>query len=163
MDAAAKVSVEEYLASDYEPDMDMVYGELIERKIGEKSHGKVQMEVTLALRNAGFFAAFENRLQISPSRFRIPDVCAYVAEPAEEIFRTPPFLCVEVLSPEDRIRRIEQRIEDYFALGVPTVWTTDPWSREAWIYTPGHRVDVRDGILRTAAPPVEVPLRALFK
>jgi hypothetical protein len=46
----AAVSVEEYLHTDYEPDCDYVDGELIERSVGEKDHGKVQQEVIFSLR-----------------------------------------------------------------------------------------------------------------
>ncbi|MBC8167423.1 MAG: Uma2 family endonuclease [Bryobacteraceae bacterium] len=160
MAVAEKIGVAEYLSTDYEPDVDYVDGELIERNMGEKSHGKAQLRLAMLLDNLGLFVLIETRLQIGEDRFRVPDVCAYANEPDEEVLRTPPLLCVEILSPEDRMARIESRIADYFSIGVGTVWVVDPYSRNAWIYTGGHRVDVVDGVLR--AGEIEVPLSALF-
>jgi Uma2 family endonuclease len=69
----------------------------------------------------------EQGVQVSPKRFRIPDICVTLGEPNEEILRQPPFICIEVLSPEDRWPRIQQRIDDYLAMGVPMCgyWTRD--------------------------------------
>jgi hypothetical protein len=43
------------------------------------------------------------------------------AEPTEPIFRTPPFICVEILSSEDRMETIQQkfRLQKY----------SPPWTR----------------------------------
>jgi hypothetical protein len=60
------------------------------------------------------------RLQISPSRIRIPDLMLIAADaPREEIVRTAPLVCVELLSRGDTMRDMMQRLEDYFATGVP--------------------------------------------
>jgi Uma2 family endonuclease len=40
-----------------------------------------------------------------------------------------PLLCVEILSPEDRIGRVEDKIEEYFRMGVRAVWVIDPRRR----------------------------------
>src|SRR6185295_19323690 len=42
MDATTLISVEEYLSSVYDPDMDYVDGELEDRSVGEKDHAKLQ-------------------------------------------------------------------------------------------------------------------------
>ena len=39
------ISVDEYLHTLYRPDCDYVDGEIVERNIGEKSHGKLQVEI----------------------------------------------------------------------------------------------------------------------
>jgi Uma2 family endonuclease len=64
---------------------------------------------------------------VRPTRFRIPDVCAIpLSDPLVEILRTPPLLCIEILSREDRMSEIQERVEDYLAMGVPAVWVIDP-------------------------------------
>jgi len=46
----------------------------------------------------------EQRVQVKQTRFRVPDVCVLFAEaPTESIITHPPFLCVEILSKEDRM------------------------------------------------------------
>src|SRR5438128_2790695 len=115
------VSVEEYLSTSYDPDCDYVDGELEERNVGEKDHAKLQRDLLIYLhehrREWGIFVIQEQRVQISPRRFRVPDLCVYVGpEPDEQIFISPPFLCIEVLSPEDRMNRAQWRIGDYLCL-----------------------------------------------
>ena len=84
-------------------------------------------------------------------------------EPQEQIFRTPPFICIEILSPEDRWARVQQRIDDYLAFGVSHVWVIDPREQRAWVYSKdGSREVLADGALRTENPSLEVPLAEIF-
>ncbi len=48
----------------------------------------------------------EQRLQAASTRVRIPDVCLVPITDSEEVIRKPPLLCVEILSPDDRWRRL---------------------------------------------------------
>jgi hypothetical protein len=45
MSARTLISVEDYLASAYEPDCDFVDGHIEERNVGELSHSMVQLRV----------------------------------------------------------------------------------------------------------------------
>ena len=81
----------------------------------------------------------EQRVQVKPNRYRIPDLCVVLGGTKEKIFTQPPFLCVEILSPEDRMSRVWERLHDYFAMGVPNVWVIDPENRLAHIATPSGR------------------------
>ncbi len=73
------VSVGEYLHSSYSPDCDYVDGELQERNVGELDHAEVQSALVQWFRNHGkewnIRAFTELRMRISPTRFRIADVC----------------------------------------------------------------------------------------
>ena len=164
MDAVSHlVPVEEYLHSVYRPDCDYVDGVLVERNVGEITHQMAQQEILVYLRERrrlwNIFVIQELRVQVSPTRYRVPDLCVVLGgKPDEEILTKPPFLCVEILSPEDRISRMQERIDDYFRFGVRYVWLVDPQSRRAWIYTPGTIREVRDGLLRTGDPELVVPL-----
>ncbi len=163
----ALVSVDEYLHTTYDPDCDYVDGLVLERNVGEKDHAKVQRDILLYLHERrelwNIFVIQEQRLQLAPTRFRIPDVCVVVGpEPDEQIFTRPPFLCIEILSPEDRMSRMQAKIDDYLQFGVSYVWVVDPQTRKAWIYTPEAIREVRDGILRTENPEVAVPLSEIF-
>jgi Uma2 family endonuclease len=157
------VPVEEYLHNTYHPDCDYVDGVIAERNVGEKEHSKAQRDVLFYFherrRTWGTFAIQEQRVQVSPSRYRVPDVCVVLGpEPDEQIFTAPPFLCIEILSPEDRQSRMQERIDDYLRFGVRYVWLIDPYQRRAWIYTQDEIREVRDGLLRTADPEWIVPL-----
>jgi Uma2 family endonuclease len=89
----------------------------------------------------------------------VPDVCVVLGgRPDEEILTKPPFLCIEILSPEDRVSRMQDRIDDYLRFGVRYVWLIDPYQRRAWIYMQDEIREVRDGLLRTADLGWIVPL-----
>ncbi len=163
----ALVSIQEYLRTIYHPDCDYVDGAIVERNVGEKSHAKLQQEILFYLRQRrsqwGIFVIQETRVQVSATRFRVPDVCVVAGpEPDEEIFTSPPFLCIEILSPEDRMGRMQAKIDDYLAFGVAYVWVIDPHTRKAWVYTPDLMREVRDGVLCTERPDIAVPLQDLF-
>jgi Uma2 family endonuclease len=82
--------------------------------------------------------------------------------PKEQIFRTPPFICIEVLSPEDRTSRFQQRIDDYLTFGVPYVWVIDPATRRAWVHTKAGVQESKDQLLRTENPTFTVSLVEIF-
>jgi len=167
MGSATLVSVAEYLTAAYRPDRDYIDGEVVERNLGEYDHSGLQMALAAYLYNRrsqwGIRVVPEQRVQVRSGRFRIPDVCAVLAaNPVEQIFTRPPFLCVEILSKDDRMSAMQDRISDYLQMGVPYVWLVDPPSRRAWIYTSDAIREVKDGVLRTQQPDIEVPLAEIF-
>ena len=106
----------------------------------------------------------EQRVQVKPQRFRIPDVCVVLGQPNEQILTKPPFICIEILSPEDRMSRVEERIDDYLAMGVPHVWLLDPKTRRAYTATLAEGLcEVKGESLTTENPAFEVPLGEIFE
>ena len=101
---------------------------------------------------------------MSGARFRIPDVCVVLGtKPTEQTLTTPPLICVEILSKDDRMASMQEKIDDYLKFGVRHVWIVDPRSRRAWIYTKDGRHEAKDGILRTENPEIELPLPEIFQ
>ena len=168
MSTGTSISVEEYLASSFRPDCDYVDGHIEERNWGERSHSKIQARLIAYLLNRyekdGMEVYPELRVQVKPTRFRVPDVCITLGDPGEEILTKPPLLCIEILSPEDRMTRIEQRIDDYLAMGVPYVWVLDPEMKQAYAATSAEGLrEVRGGVLQTANPVLEISLAEIFR
>ena len=166
MPVTEQITVEEYLSTDYSPDCDFVDGVLEDRHVGEKDHSKLQIVLGAwfyARRNElGIEAFSEQRVQISPSRYRLPDICVTLGEPEGQIFNAPPFLCIEILSPEDHMGRMLGKISDYLNFGVPYVWVIDPRKRKGTVYTSTDSFSPEDGILRTENPNIALPLADLF-
>src|SRR5262245_27828628 len=137
MATGTAIPLAQYLSSTYEPDCDYVDGEIEERNVGEIAHARLQLKVGSYLlthyESAGLSVLTEVRVQVSATRFRIPDVCVTIGDPGQGVLIAPPFLCVEILSPEDRMSRLELRIQDYLQMGVPNVWVLDPLTRQAYI------------------------------
>jgi len=165
MAVATQVSVSTYLTTLYHPDCDYVDGVLEERNVGEKDHSKLQMAIAAYLyarrKELGIQVFPEQRIQITPSLVRVPDICVTVVEPEEPVFTNPPFLCVEILSPEDRASRILKKVNDYLRIGVKFVWTIDPKSHEAIVYHQQGTSPAKDGLLWTADPDVQVRIADL--
>jgi Uma2 family endonuclease len=162
------VTVQEYLTTSYEADREYVDGELLERHSGEQPHTRVHGVVASLLlqneREAGIRVLMSQRVQVSPTRFRVPDVCAILAsDPRDPIVRHPPFLCVEILCELDTPARFNEKLGDYFQMGLRYVWVLDPLARRAYCYTPGEMHEVLDGVLRTGNPDIAVPLADAFE
>lgn len=126
-----------YLHETWDPDREYVDGKILERSMGEKDHAAWQVAVVAALREwrqgANIRVYSELRLQTAPTHFRIPDVMAIDRNaPDEQIITHPPLLCVEILSPEDRLSNLEDKIAEYFRVGVRAVWVIDPRKQAAY-------------------------------
>jgi len=167
MAAATLISVDEYLATSYRPDRDMIEGQLIERNVGEYDHANLQGTLIAWFHNRqrewNIRVLPEQRLRVSRSRFRIPDVCVISRDqPIEPVFTHPPLICIEVLSKDDTLRSIQDRIDDYLNFGVPNIWILDPASRRAYICARGQFTEPEDGALRVASSPITITLTDLF-
>ena len=147
MPTRALVSVEEYLNTSFHPDCDYVDGRVVERNLGELDHSDLQGKIVVYFR------------LLRKGWGRVPDVCVRVrAKPTEQIFRTPPFLAIEILSKKDRMQDIQERVADYLAFGVRYVWVIDPRSQEGWVHTSAGVEKAKDGIPRTQDPALEMSL-----
>jgi Uma2 family endonuclease len=161
------VSVREYLHADYEPDLDYVDGRLEDRHVGEHDHGSLQVLLgtifTNHRRDWGVHTVTNVRVQVAPTRFRVPDVSVLRAgDPRSPVLRQPPFIAIEILSPEDRLSRFTEKLEDYVAFGVPHVWVLDPQKRRAAQYNDGKLVWMHEGELAVPGTPIRVVVSELF-
>jgi len=160
------VPLEEYLTTDYSPDCDFVDGHVEERNLGESAHSSLQGQLIayLIIRSMqwGIWVWPEQRVQTRATRFRVPDICVALSRPNEAIFRTAPFLCIAIMSSEDRISRMEVRIQEYLDMGVRFVWLIDPIKHAAWNYSALSKRPVTDGMLQTTSLDIEVALSELF-
>lgn len=161
------ISVREYLASSYSPDCDYVDGSLEERNVGEFDHAVLQRYFTVlfALKSKEWSIEVfpELRVQVAAARFRIPDVCVLRRGlPREQILTTPPLICIEILSAEDRLQRVQERVNDYLAFGVEHIWIVDPSLRIAYRGTTAGFERVLNGELTVPGTPIRVVLGELF-
>ena len=164
MDARVLMTVEEYMHTSFDgPDRDYVDGEVVERNMGELPHARLQAELFYRLRSLanslGLQVLLEIRIQVSPSRFRVADIAVWRSGPiGQRIPTVAPFLVVEVLSPEDRLVRLQPKIQEYLAQGVEWVWVIDPDEHRGLSYSPGSPGGVLVEELRTQNPDITIPL-----
>jgi Uma2 family endonuclease len=167
------VSVEDYLLMAGEPDVEYVDGEIVDRPMGNRDHSNIQKRLILHFGllegQLGIRVQPEFRTRTKTTRFRVPDVLIEDASTAEEeIVVVAPLLCIEILSPEDRLNKVLKKVEEYLEFGVPCVWVIAPDSQEAWSLSRGENGDtlmhhVSDGVLATPDAKLSIPLEKLFR
>jgi Uma2 family endonuclease len=81
--------------------------------------------------------------------------------PTTPVFEEPPFLAIEILSPEDRPIRVNDTIDAWLQFGVSYVWVIDPETLECALHTRAGRTKLEDRILRIPEAGIEVPLDLL--
>jgi len=74
----------------------------------------------------------------------------------------PPLLVVEILSAEDRLIRLQPKIQEYLAHGVKWVWVIDPDERRALRYSPSDPGGTLVDQLQTSDPDITIPLADLL-
>lgn len=163
----ARVPVDEYLATSYRPDCDYVDGEVLERNLGEKEHSVLKRALILLFgfhREDWDVEVFpEQRVQVGPTRYRIPDITVVPAGVRwERILQVPALLFIEILSPEDRLNRVRERVDDYFSLGTEHVWVIDPELRKGYVCSRRGFQEPEGGILAISGFPIRVVLSELF-
>jgi len=139
MSAQTLLSVDEYLHTVFDgSDREYLDGEIVERNIGNKSHGRVQGRFIVLLsqyeKTPGIFVVPELRHKVTPTRYRIPDVAVFASEPDQEVPDQPPLVAIEVLSPDDCIGYVVPKLEEYRRWGVAHVWVADPEDRKLLVY-----------------------------
>jgi len=162
------VSVEEYLSTGYEPDCEYDDGVVVERNLGEFEHSFLQTILATVFTNNmdrwGVFGLTEQRVQIKPRRFLVPDVCALrLGSPRESILTRPPLIAIEIMSPEDTIRRASAKAVEYLEFGVEHVWVIDPSARVAYRGTASGLQLVPSGELTVSGTAIHVRIDELFE
>ena len=168
MPAQALISVEEYLHSSYEYDLEYDRGVLVARKMPTANHAKL---MGLLVFHLGQHAKAWNievlpdcRVRVSPNRFRIPDIS--VVQGRGPLPDTPleaaPLFVIEILSPDDSLTQLRAKAQEYLAIGIKHVWTVDPVSGECYEHRTRHMVAVEDLVLRVDGTPIHIPMAELL-
>src|SRR5271165_1385389 len=163
--ATLQTSLAEYLRTNYRPDCDYVDGEVQERNLGEFDHGAVQMFLGdwfyQHRQEWQLHVVPELRIRVSATRVRIADVCLIArSQPIEQVPTKPPSVVIEILSPEDRISRYNERLADYRRMGIQNVWVIDPANRVGYDCSTTAWLPVEE--FRVAGTPVSLCLADLW-
>ena len=161
MATAIHVPLREYLETSYRPDREYVDGEIRERNVGKWEHARLQWLLAAWFfsheKQWGIVGSTEQRVQVSATRVRIPDLVILTAGPQPDILANPPLLVIEILSPGDSYSDTQERTQDYRLMGVETVWIIDPNTRSGrmcsgadWVQS--ERLEVRGTPLYVELP-----------
>lgn len=155
------VSVDEYLNTSYERDMEYVDGVLVEKGTPTIAHNFLGQLLLF------WFAQFEQQLRftamydvrtqiVERARYRLPDIMLCpLPLPRGRMVDVVPWVVIEIVSPDDTINSTQDRFHDYAGIGVQQILQMDP---EKYI---AHRFD-NGSMLRTlfqflTLPTGEVP------
>ncbi len=134
---------------------ELIRGELITMTPAGFGHGALVLRIAGPLwqhvesNRLGLVLAAETgfRLESQPDTVRAPDVSFVRRERVPEgslpttFFAGAPDLAVEVLSPDDRVFEVEQKIADWLAAGAAAVWVVNPKTRTVTVHRPGAAIE----------------------
>ena len=162
---ASGITVEQYLATSYKPACEYTDGVLHPKPMPTWKHGQLQTWLAQLIRtNFRWFAAgSEVTVRIREGKYFIPDVVVQTLGHIQDPHPTEPVhLCIEILSPDDRMSEVLAKSEEYHAWGVATVWIVDPDNERAWEYRSGHRIDEIAPGGSLTADGISIPLPEVF-
>ncbi len=167
MATATLIPVEEYLRTSYRPDCDFLDGEVRERNLGERPHALLQgiFYATFRERRRDWrvVALPEQRVEISRSRYRIPDVCVvWASDPVNAIVQVAPLLCIEILSKGDTLSELQERVDDYQAMGVEHIWAVDPLQRRGYVASVNGFQRPGNDVFTVPGTPIQISLVDVF-
>jgi Uma2 family endonuclease len=147
MATALHIPLHEYLGSSFRPDREYVDGEVRERNVGKWEHARVQWLLAAWFgaheKEWGIIGSTEQRVLVSATRIRVPDLVVLTAGAQPDVLTDPPLLVIEILSPDDTYSDTQERAQDYRVMGVETVWIIDPKTRSGrmcsgadWVESP---------------------------
>jgi len=140
--STSPVTVEEYLRSIEKPNAEYIDGVVRRKSMPTRKHGKMEFRVTELVNDIkGFDAVPEQTVKLSNRKYLVPDVAVQRADELQEqpYPEEPIFLCVELLSTEDRFSELVAKCEDYHDWGVKYCWLIDPEKKQCWEYAAGGR------------------------
>ncbi len=142
MGTKTAISEEEYLRTSF-PGADREYqdGELVERAIPDYFHGQTQMLLGgffVALRKKlSLFICSETRMKLRKGFYLMPDVAVFWPDRPPLLPDSPPLIAIEVLSPDDRMNAVREKLQTYRTWGVIHVWLVDPHSCRMYVCDAG--------------------------
>src|SRR2546423_1394071 len=158
---------------------ELVRGVIVEMVRPKPLHGKIQIrfghfldefvdahDLGLVTAEAGFLVAR------NPDVVRGPDV-AFISKKRlpnpdlAEFIPMAPDLAIEIVSPNDTVKEVHDKIEEYFRAGGLLVWVVYPESKRVHVYSSIENIQVVniDGTLDggDVLPGFILPLRDVFK
>src|SRR5450755_2379806 len=137
-------TLNEYLNTSYEPDMEFVDGTLVERNVGTQLHSLFMSIVAARLwenRQSYPIKVFTSaRLLVDAltCRYRVPDILVLnTPYKKAKVVLDVPAIVVEITSPDDTFDNVVDKCFEYERLGVPNILVMDPDKKKAWLFRQG--------------------------
>jgi Uma2 family endonuclease len=159
------ISVEEYLNTSYDPDMEYVDGVLVETNVGDQTHSQVQSNLVyfLRLKYPKVKVLPEVRSKTRETRYRLPDVAVILKRQEGRFVTEPPFIAIEILSEDDRVSRLIEKLKEYAAMGVPNIWVFDPRLEQMFAFERNTLREIEGDTISTVDGSIELTRAEIFQ
>ena len=126
---------EEYVRTSYEnPEPEYRDGEIVERSMPDYPQGEMLNTLLVFFHeyakkpgSARLHVVVDVRVRLRLGRYALPDISVFAGkEPTEMYPSTPPYILIEVLSPDDRMSALTEKLEEYSVWGAANIWLIDP-------------------------------------
>ena len=137
--------------------LELIRGEVVEVPRPTKPHGVVASNVSFELKlyvrrcRRGYVASNDSGVILGedPDTVVGPDVAYYTDANAFRDLHPkwgeePPVLAIEVLSPNDKMSRVNANVRDYLRNHVKLVWVVDYEDRKVSVYRPDRTLEMFD-------------------
>ena len=158
---------------------ELIDGMIVKMSPAGGLHGFIELRLALLVggfirdRDVGFCMVGEVGIYIrhAPDRIRGADLAVWSKEklpdgPPAGFVEIAPDLVAEILSPNDRWSEMRQKIDDYFSIGVGTLWIVDPDDETVFVYrSASQRTALRSGDTLAGTGPLTgftLPVSELF-
>ena len=136
------LSEEEYLRTSFEnPDREYRDGELVERSMPAFKHARTQNRLAARFESVAsklpVHPCVEVRMRLRSGRYLISDVAVFLGAEPPDVPDTPPLIAIEILSADDRMAEVLEKLREYLGWGVPHIWVVCPKNREMYVYNGG--------------------------
>jgi Uma2 family endonuclease len=143
-----------------------VDGFVLERNWGTHAHGRLQTLIAGYLlqreRQWQIHTVVEVRLKIRVRKYRVPDVMVLnTAASYPSVIEQAPMLCIEIVSPDDKLPDLIIRAGEYLTLGVPVTWILDPEKKQVFLYSDQGTVQSLEPVLHHGQ--IELPIAEMFE
>jgi Uma2 family endonuclease len=115
----------------------------------------VQMNIGAAfkVKYRQVYVISELRSKTTATRYRLPDVCVLLKLPKTKYLADAAYVAIEILSEDDRMSRMIEKLDEYERKGVANIWVIDPRLRTMSVYIKGSLHEIRGDRIATAGEP----------
>jgi len=111
----------------------------------------------------GVFAIPELRSRVRQTRYRLPDIAVTLKPIRTGVLNEPPFIAIEILSEEDRVSRLIEKLKEYAAFGTPHIWVFDPRLKQMFTFRDNALQEVLGDTIATGDPHLELTRAEVFQ
>ncbi len=144
-------------------------GELVRRTLGGRTHSSFLYRLVTLLTPV----AAQRNAQVLPEwslakgdEWMTPDVMlsfpGEIREDARGYLIAPAFLCIEILSPSDRLPEVFRKCNRYHAWGVPHCWIIDPQTKACFEHHGGNDFILADEQGALTAADIRISVSEIF-